>query len=423
MSETPSLQTVQKKLAILADAAKYDASCSSSGAKRKRDSNGLGNSEGMGICHSYAPDGRCISLLKILLTNYCIYDCKFCINRVSSDVKRAKFTPDEVIWLTLEFYRRNYIEGLFLSSGIIESSDSTMELLIRVAKGLREQHKFNGYIHLKVVAGASQELIEEAGKWADRVSANIEMPTQPDLDLLAPAKSIESATKAMEQIADKVIETKDSYKHIKSTPKFAPAGQTTQMIVGATPSADAEILKTSEKLYQKYSLRRVYYSAYSPIPNADALLPVENPSLIRENRLYQADWLLRFYGFKSHELVNAENPNLSLDIDPKTSWALVHREAFPVDINTAAKANLLRIPGVGVKNVERILQLRKFHKITLFDLQKMHIAISRAKYFVITADHNPNIWLLDSDSLKSRLKPKEVQLSLFDQPPESASEI
>ena len=419
----PSLQTVQKKLAILADAAKYDASCSSSGAKRKRDPGGLGNSEGMGICHSYAPDGRCISLLKILLTNYCIYDCKFCINRVSSDVKRAKFTPEEVIWLTLEFYRRNYIEGLFLSSGIIESSDSTMALLIRVAKGLREKHKFNGYIHLKVVAGASQELIEEAGKWADRVSANIEMPVQTDLDLLAPAKSIDAVTKAMGQIADKVIEMKDSYKHIKSTPKFAPAGQTTQMIVGATPSADAEILKTSEKLYQKYSLRRVYYSAYSPIPNADALLPVQNPSLVRENRLYQADWLLRFYGFKSHELVNAENPNLSLDIDPKTSWALVHREAFPININTAAKASLLRIPGVGVKNVERILQLRKFHKITLLDLQKMHIVISRAKYFVITADHNPNIWLLDSESLKSRLKPKAVQLSLFDQPAESSSEL
>lgn len=421
MNENMDIKTLQKKLAILADAAKYDASCSSSGGKRKRDINGMGNTEGMGICHSYSPDGRCISLLKILLTNFCIYDCKFCINRVSSDVQRARFTPEEVIWLTLEFYRRNYIEGLFLSSGIIDSSDSTMELLIRVARGLREKHKFNGYIHLKVVAGASQELIEEAGKWADRISANIEMPVQPDLDLLAPAKTIEAATKTMEQIADKVIETKDSLKSIKSTPQFAPAGQTTQMIVGATPSADSEILKTSENLYEKYSLRRVYYSAYSPIPHADALLPAHKPSLIRENRLYQADWLLRFYGFKANELVNASTPNLSLDIDPKTSWALVHRETFPVDVNKAPRAALLRIPGVGVKNVERILQLRRFHKITLVDLQKMHIAVSRAKYFVVTADHNPNIWMLDSESLSSRLKPPAQQLSLFDTP--AASEL
>ncbi len=418
---TPSLIAIQKKLAILADAAKYDASCSSSGAQRKRDSAGMGNSEGMGICHSYAPDGRCISLLKILLTNFCIYDCKFCINRVSSNVQRARFTPEEVIWLTLEFYRRNYIEGLFLSSGIIDSSDATMELLIRVARGLRETHRFNGYIHLKVVAGASQELIEEAGLWADRISANIEMPVQPDLDLLAPAKSLASATKAMEQISDKLIETKDTALHIKSTPKFAPAGQTTQMIVGATASPDAEILKTSEKLYKKYSLRRVYYSAYSPIPNADSLLPSEKPSLIRENRLYQADWLLRFYGFEANELVNAQNPNLNLDIDPKTGWALNHRESFPVDINKGSKFALLRIPGIGVKNVERILQLRRFHKITLLDLKKMNVAISRAKYFVITADHNPNIWMLDKEDLNQRLKPKAVQLSFFDQP--SGSEI
>lgn len=419
----PSLAAIQKKLAVLADAAKYDASCSSSGAQRKRDPGGMGNSEGMGICHSYAPDGRCISLLKILLTNFCIYDCKFCINRISSNVQRAKFTPEVVIWLTLEFYRRNYIEGLFLSSGIIESSDYTMELLIRVARGLREQHKFNGYIHLKVVAGASQELIEEAGKWADRISANIEMPVQPDLDLLAPAKTISAAKKSMEQIADKVIETKDNLKHFKSTPQFAPAGQTTQMIVGATASPDAEILNTSQELYKKFSLKRVYYSAYSPIPNADALLPAEKPSLVRENRLYQADWLLRFYGFTANELVNDKNPNLALDIDPKTGWALGHRGSFPVDVNKSPKSALLRIPGVGVKNVERILQLRQFHKITLLDLQKMHIAISRAKYFVITADHNPNIWLLDSEALEARLKPKAVQLSLFDQPAvESATE-
>ncbi|MBC7371637.1 MAG: putative DNA modification/repair radical SAM protein [Bdellovibrionaceae bacterium] len=416
MIETaPSLDRIQKKLAVLADAAKYDASCSSSGGKRKRDPNGMGNSEGMGICHSYAPDGRCISLLKILLTNFCIYDCKFCINRVSSDVQRARFTPEEVIWLTLEFYRRNYIEGLFLSSGIVDSPDSTMELLIRVARGLREQHRFNGYIHLKLVAGSSQELAEEAGKWADRVSANIEMPVQTDLDLLAPAKTIEAATTVMDQISEKINELKDNSRHIKSTPTFAPAGQTTQMVVGATPTPDSKILITSEALYKKYSLRRVYYSAYSPIPNADALLPEDKPSLVRENRLYQADWLLRFYGFKAGELLDEKNPNLALDIDPKTGWALIHREAFPVDVNSAPKAALLRIPGIGVRNVERIMQLRRFHKIKLQDLQKMHVAVSRAKYFVITADHNPNVWMLDQESLSQRLKPQAEQLSLFDQ--------
>ncbi len=412
--KTPSVSILQKKLAILADAAKYDASCSSSGGSRKRDAKGMGNSEGMGICHSYTPDGRCISLLKILLTNFCIYDCKFCINRVSSNVQRAKFSPQEVIWLTLEFYRRNYIEGLFLSSGIIESSDYTMEQLVRVARGLREQHKFNGYIHLKVVAGASEELILEAGKWADRVSANIEMPVQIDLDLLAPAKTIEAATKSMNQIADRLIELKDSAKHIRSTPKFAPAGQTTQMIVGATPSPDSQILQTAENLYQKYSLRRVYYSAYSPIPNADATLPVDKPSLIRENRLYQADWLLRFYGFKAQELLNATTPNLALDIDPKTAWAINHRAQFPVDVNTANRLTLLRVPGMGVKSVDRILQLRKFHKITFENLKKLNVTMARAKYFVLTTDYNPNVFLIDQAQLESRLKPKAAQLSLFD---------
>lgn len=406
---------IQKKLSILADAAKYDASCSSSGGSRKRDPKGMGNSEGMGICHSYAPDGRCISLLKILLTNFCIYDCKFCVNRVSNDVPRAKFSPEEVINLTLEFYRRNYIEGLFLSSGIIGSSDATMELLIRVARGLRKDHKFNGYIHLKVVAGASQELIEEAGLWADRVSANIEMPVQSDLDKLAPAKTIAATTTSMDQIATKVLETQDSFKHIKSTPKFAPAGQTTQMVVGASRSPDATILVASENLYKKYSLRRVYYSAYSPIPGADSLLPTEKPSLVRENRLYQADWLLRFYGFCANELVTNEQPNLPLDIDPKTHWALHNRANFPVDVNKAPREVLLRVPGMGVRSVQRILQLRRFHKITLADLAKLNIVLKRAQYFVVTADHNPNLLVLDREGLDLRLKPKAVQLSLFDQ--------
>lgn len=375
----------------------------------------MGNSEGNGICHSYAPDGRCISLLKILLTNYCIYDCKFCVNRVSNDVPRARFTPEEVVWLTLEFYRRNYIEGLFLSSGIVKSPDDTMEQLIRVARTLREAHKFGGYIHLKVVAGASRELAEEAGLWADRVSANIEMPVQADLDILAPAKTIAAATQTMFEINSKLQEIKDSAKRFRSTPTFAPAGQSTQMVVGATGSADVLILKASETLYSNYRLRRVYYSAYSPIPNADALLPMNTPTLVRENRLYQADWLLRFYGFKAGELVTPEDPNLALDIDPKTAWALKHREQFPVDVNTAPKARLLRIPGIGAKNVERILQLRPYHKITLEDLRKMHVPLARAKYFVITADHNPDVWLLDSSQLESRLRPPPEQLSLFDQ--------
>jgi putative DNA modification/repair radical SAM protein len=408
------MDSISRKLAILADAAKYDASCSSSGGKRSRAPSGMGNSEGMGICHSYAPDGRCISLLKILLTNFCVYDCKFCVNRVSSDVKRAQFTPEEVVWLTLEFYRRNYIEGLFLSSGIVQSSDYTMEQMIRVARELREKHRFNGYIHLKVVAGASEELVTEAGKWADRISANIEMPKQADLDQLAPAKTIAAATDTMNQISNKVIETKDEARLFKSTPRFAPAGQTTQMVIGATPTPDAVILQTSESLYKTYSLRRVYYSAYSPIPKADAALPVERPSLVRENRLYQADWLIRFYGFQAKELVTEAEPDLPLDIDPKMAWAINHREAFPVNVNTAPKAALLRIPGVGVRNVERILKLRRFHKITLLDLKKMRVKLSCAKYFVVTQDHNPDVWLLDREALSLRLRPVAQQLSLFD---------
>lgn len=415
MSESSlSIAAIQKKLAILADAAKYDASCSSSGGKRKRDPNGMGNSEGMGICHSYAPDGRCISLLKILLTNFCIYDCKFCINRVSSDVPRARFTPEEVIFLTLEFYRRNYIEGLFLSSGIVGSSDDTMELLIRVARELREKHRFNGYIHLKVVAGSSQELVEEAGLWADRVSANIEMPVQPDLDLLAPAKTILAATQSMQHVVDKLRQTHDEKSKFKNTPRFAPAGQSTQMVVGATASTDQQILTTAQGLYKSYQLRRVYYSAYSPIPHADAILPTQKPSLVRENRLYQADWLLRHYQFKAEEILTAAQPNLDLALDPKTSWAIAHREFFPVDINQASRGRLLRIPGLGVKNVERILQLRKHRRIRLQDLVKLNVMVSRAKYFVITADHNPAVWQLDAQNLRDRFVPGAEQLSLFD---------
>jgi putative DNA modification/repair radical SAM protein len=412
-----SSAAIRAKLEILADAAKYDASCASSGSYRKRDINGLGNTEGMGICHSYTPDGRCVSLLKILLTNFCIYDCKFCINRVSSDTKRARFTPAEVVWLTIEFYRRNYIEGLFLSSGIIESSDATMELLIEVARTLRVEHKFNGYIHLKVVAGATEELILEAGKWADRLSANIEMPTQADLDFLAPAKTLVSAEGSMDQIKVKLIEVDDEKKRFKKVPKFAPAGQTTQMIVGATPTTDSVILASSQHIYQSYKLRRVYYSAYSPIPNADAYLPTDQPVLQRENRLYQADWLLRFYGFKAEELTDEQSPNLSLDQDPKTTWAIRNRWFFPVDVNLSSREQLLRVPGLGVRNVDRILALRPYRKLKLEDLKRLHVVLARAKYFIIAADHNPDVFLLDQNSLELKLSKKKsapLQLSLFE---------
>lgn len=409
---------LKAKLEILADAAKYDASCSSSGSQRKRHPQGMGNVEGMGICHSYTPDGRCISLLKILLTNYCIYDCKYCVNRITSDVKRAKFTVDEVVWLTLNFYRRNYIEGLFLSSGIFESSDATMMQLIEVAKKLREYHKFNGYIHLKIVAGASEELTLEAGKWADRVSANIEMPVQSDLNLLAPAKTIESATTSMRQIENKINENKSDKKNpllpSARKQKFAPAGQTTQMIVGATETSDKSILITTEKLYTKYQLRRVYYSAYSPIPHANALLPAVKPPLLREHRLYQADWLLRFYNFKADELLSEDHPYLDLKFDPKTAWALQNRDFFPIDLNKGDRFQLLRVPGLGVRNVERILQLRKFKRIVLDDLKKLRVSLNRAKYFILTSDYNPNSLQIDSSQLGYFLRPQQEQLSLFE---------
>lgn len=408
---------VQAKLAILADAAKYDASCASSGSLRKRAEGGMGNSEGMGICHSYTPDGRCISLLKILLTNFCVYDCKFCINRVSSEVKRARFTPEEVVWLTLEFYRRNYIEGLFLSSGIVDSPDSTMLLLIRAAELLRTTHKFHGYIHLKVVPGASPELIERAGLFADRVSANVELPTQEDLNTLAPAKRISVAGQTMSEIGEKITENKEHLRKFKNTPKFAPAGQTTQMIVGATESTDATYLATSSALYKKYSLRRIYYSAYSPIPHADPSLPVERPHLQRENRLYQSDWLVRFYGFRAEELTTAAEPNLALNLDPKSGWALRQRDFFPVNVNLASREALLRVPGLGLKSVDKILATRKFRQLKLECLGKMGVPMHRAKFFLQTADHNPDLKFLDSSQLRPKLESKKVQpkqqLSLF----------
>jgi putative DNA modification/repair radical SAM protein len=358
-------------LAVLADAAKYDASCASSGSNRARSANGIGNTEGMGICHSYTPDGRCVSLLKILLTNYCVYDCQYCVNRISSDVERAKFEPEEVVSLTLDFYRRNYIEGLFLSSGVLKNADYTMERLTRVAKLLREEHQFGGYIHLKAVPGADERLLREAGRYADRLSANLELVTSADLEKLAPEKKREDVDSAMATIAREIEQAKDALGGsrrragftedgstlLRSPQSFAPAGQSTQIIVGATPTSDHAILGAASTLYATHGLRRVYYSAFSPIPHADPRLPVKTPPLVREHRLYQADWLMRFYGFAADELT-AVSENLSLDYDPKLAWALAHRELFPVDVNRASREQLLRVPGLGVRNVERILTVR-----------------------------------------------------------------
>lgn len=406
---------VRNKLAILADAAKYDASCASSGSKSTRAGSKIGTTEGMGICHSYTPDGRCISLLKILLTNYCIYDCQYCVNRISSDTPRARFTVDEVVRLTMEFYKRNYIEGLFLSSGIIQNSDYTMEQLIAVAKQLRTEHLFGGYIHLKTIPNATQSLIDEAGLWADRLSVNIELPTEADLQTLAPEKKKPQIVQAMDGIKSKLDENREEKKAGFNVPRFAPAGQSTQMIVGATPTPDVAILKTASELYSAQRLRRVYYSAYSPIPHADARLPGKSPSLVREHRLYQADWLLRFYGFTADEIVAGADQNLALDMDPKTAWALANRHRFPIDVNRAPREELLRVPGFGVRNVKRMLAIRVHQKLAISDLKKLRVAWNRAAPFVITSDHNPDLAHLDRLELSKRLKPVgPKQLWLFD---------
>ena len=405
---------VRAKLRILADAAKYDASCASSGSKRARAEGGLGNTTGVGICHSYTPDGRCVSLLKLLLTNYCIYDCSYCVNRISSDTPRARFTPDEVVFLTVEFYKRNYVEGLFLSSGIIQSPDYTMEQMVRVASLLRTEHKFGGYIHLKAVPGASEELMLQAGRFADRLSANIELARDNDLAQLAPAKSHAVIEHSMQQIAHGILEAKDKTMRNGEAPQFAPAGQSTQFIVGATDATDADLLDKSSALYSRYGLRRAYYSAFSPIPHADPALPLKKIPLVREHRLYQADWLMRFYGFRAEELTTVADRNLALDRDPKLAWALRHREFYPVDVNKAGKAALLRVPGFGVRNVKRILQIRRYRAISLADLGKLKCAVNRAKFFVVTSDHNPSAHDIDGVRLPERVVRPEHQLSLFE---------
>jgi putative DNA modification/repair radical SAM protein len=404
---------LQTKLSILADAAKYDASCASSGSRRSRPEGGIGNTTGIGICHSYTPDGRCVSLLKILLTNYCIYDCTYCVNRVSSDMPRARFTPGEVVTLTIEFYKRNYIEGLFLSSGVIQSPDYTMEQLTAVAKTLRTEHLFGGYIHLKTAPGASHDLIAEAGKWADRLSANIEMPRQADLDQLAPAKTHTEIESTMGRIHLGIQEAR----HEKQP--FA-AGQSTQMIVGANDAPDAAILEKSHTLYRSYKMKRVYYSAFSPIPRGDSRLPLKAAPLVREHRLYQADWLLRFYGFDVGELTTSAEPNLDLNKDPKLAWALRNRAFFPVDVNAAPEEALLRVPGLGVRNVKRILKMRRYHRFRLEDLALLRMPVERVKFFVVTSDFNPNTLTIDSPRLPN-LVHTPVQLSLFEAAATAAS--
>ncbi len=431
---------LQQKLEILADAAKYDASCASSGAARKdsRAGRGVGSTGGAGICHSYTPDGRCISLLKVLMTNVCLYDCHYCVNRRSSNVERARFTPEEVVNITLDFYKRNYIEGLFLSSGIIRSADYTMELVTEVARQLRELHHFRGYIHLKTIPEASPELIERAGRFADRISINIELPIQSSLVALAPEKNLPRTLAAMAHIRNKIDESRDSVMAspiragagagnpgaatkpaaIKSGPvKSAPAkaapfarSQSTQMIIGADASTDAVILQRADSLYHDYKLRRVYYSGFSPTAQPSILLPPQAPPLLREHRLYQADWLLRFYEFKVEEIASAHAPNLDLEVDPKLGWALQNRASFPIDINRAAREQLLRIPGVGVRSVDRIISARRFARLRLADLVRLRLAMKKLLPFIVAADHHPQN-SLDSEHLRARFVPP-TQLAL-----------
>ena len=401
-----------RKLEILADAAKYDASCASSGTERQHSlgkKGGIGSTEGMGICHAYAPDGRCISLLKILLTNACIYECVYCINRRSSNVQRARFTIDEVVKLTLGFYRRNCIEGLFLSSGIIRSPDYTMEQVVGVARCLREEHGFRGYIHLKTIPDADPVLMAQAGKYADRLSINVELPSQASLSRLAPEKDFTGIRRSMGRMRLQIDGAKDTTHTGRRAPRFAPAGQSTQMIVGADESSDRAIMQLSTSLYGSYGLRRVYYSAFSPIPDASAALPPQPAPLLREHRLYQADWLLRFYGFTVAELATDQAGNMSLEIDPKLAWALQNRGLFPVDINSAPKEMLLRVPGLGVKAAGKVLSARRHRRLRLDDMARLRLSVTKIAPFIVTADHRPGKEL-DAARL---VVPKPRQLELL----------
>ena len=374
---------ILEKLTTLAESAKYDVSCASSGTTRKNKPGTLGSAHGWGICHSFTEDGRCVSLLKIMLTNYCIYDCAYCINRRSNDIKRATFTVNELVELTIEFYRRNYIEGLFLSSGVIKNPDYTMERMVRVVKDLRTIHRYNGYIHMKSIPGASQQLVNEAGLYADRMSVNIEIPTEQNLKLLAPEKDHISVFQPMRFIQQGMLQSAEDRKRYRHAPRFVPAGQSTQMIVGATSESDNEILKLSSALYKRPSMKRVYYSGFIPVNAYDTRLPaLKQAPLVRENRLYQADWLMRFYGFNANEIVDDSYPNLDLEIDPKLAWALRHPESFPVDLNKADYALILRVPGIGVKSAKLIISSRRYSRITTSVLKKMGVVLKKAQYFI-----------------------------------------
>jgi putative DNA modification/repair radical SAM protein len=416
-------ETVQKKLNILADAAKYDVSCASSGNNRSNTQGGIGNALNCGICHSFTEDGRCVSLLKVLMTNSCIYDCAYCINRRTNDRPRATLTVEELVDLTIGFYRRNYIEGLFLSSGVIKNPDYTMERMMLVAKKLRTEERYNGYIHLKAIPGASPELIHQAGIYADRLSVNIEIPSNPELKRLAPEKNYTDIFKPMSYIKSNIISNKEELQRFRHAPKFAPAGQSTQLIVGATPESDRQILSLASDLYSGQRLKRVYYSGYLPVNEYDQRLPaLKTPPLVRENRLYQSDWLMRFYKFKADEILSDDHPFLDLEIDPKLAWALRNLQSFPINVNKAAYEMILRVPGIGVQSAQRIVEARKFRTLTTQHLTKIGVVMKRAKYFIVSNELPSSIYDLPSETLRKQIilgeksktqKQPDTQLKLF----------
>ena len=416
-------EAVSEKLKILSDAAKYDVSCASSGSTRKNTNGGIGNGVYSGICHSFTEDGRCISLFKILMTNYCIYDCAYCINRRTNDRPRATFTPQEIVDLTIGFYRRNYIEGLFLSSGVIKNPDYTMERMILVAKKLRKEERYNGYIHLKAIPGASEILIREAGHWADRLSVNMEIPTEPNLKKLAPEKNYPDIMSPMTQIRNEILVSKEESQKYRKAPRFAPAGQSTQLIVGASPETDRQIILLSSGLYKAQNMKRVYYSGYLPVNDYDKRLPaISRPPLVRENRLYQSDWLMRFYHFKAEEILSEDQPFLDLDVDPKLGFALRNMNAFPVDINRADYEMILRVPGIGVQSAQKIVLARRHRRLTFEHLKKLGVVMKRAKYFITTNELPASFSDWEPKRLKQKLlsetnskyqKSFDTQLKLF----------
>jgi len=416
-------EIVQKKLNILADAAKYDVSCASSGNNRANTQGGIGNAVNCGICHSFTEDGRCVSLLKVLMTNHCIYDCAYCINRRTNDRPRATLTVEELVDLTIGFYRRNYIEGLFLSSGVIKSPDYTMERMMLVAKKLRVEERYNGYIHMKAIPGASPELIHQAGIWVDRLSVNIEIPSNPELKRLAPEKNYTDIFRPMTFIKENIIAQKEERKHLRHAPTFSPSGQSTQLIVGATPESDRQILTLASDLYHGQRLKRVYYSGYLPVNEYDQRLPaLKTPPLVRENRLYQSDWLMRFYKFKANEILSEEQPFLDLEIDPKLAWALRNLHQFPINVNKAAYEMILRVPGIGVQSAQRIIEARKFRTLNTQHLTKIGVVMKRAKYFIVNNELPASIYDLPAKTLRKQIllgeKPKiqtqaDTQLKLF----------